>query len=119
MTHNPTTPQPHNEEEDEEDEEDEKRKLNVRNNESRQYSTVQYSTVVKVSGTLLRVKTATTGDAMESSHWLRMCMYVCMYGWMYVCIVAFIYVRYGTVHQSCGLVIRVMLRVQYQRAQKG
>ncbi len=50
-------------------------------------------------------------------------MYVCMDGWMdgwmYVCIVAFIYVRYGTVHQSCGLVIRVMLRVQYQRAQKG
>ncbi len=103
MTHNPTTPQPHNEEEDEEDEEDEKRKLNVRNNESRQYSTVQYSTVVKVSGTLLRVKTATTGDAMESSHWLRMCMYVCMYGWMDgwmdVCMYSSIYictVRYST-----------------------
>lgn len=38
---------------------------------------------------------------------------------MYVCIVAPTYVRYSTVHQSCGLVIRVMLGVQYQRAQKG
>ncbi len=51
--------------------------------------------------------------------WMDVCMCVCMDVCMYVCIVAFIYVRYSTVYQSCGLVIRVMLRVQYQRAQKG